>query len=174
MVLSHISTGEKPIEGTEGGKLLSQSNTSDAYIEGENYANCWGECVVYVRGYALSDLSARIALIAPAGKTIYFDAIKIEEIKSSAYNGSDVKSDQKLDLYFPYFTTECAIFQDVSLSISFKKLRFSILFKKTSRKTENIWMVFCEELCAFASTHSIIARYFLYIITKIFLAKISP
>lgn len=98
MVLSHISTGEKPIEGTEGGKLLSQSNTSDAYIEGENYANCWGECVVYVRGYALSDLSARIALIAPAGKTIYFDAIKIEEIKSSAYNGSDVKSDQKLDL----------------------------------------------------------------------------
>lgn len=81
---------------------------------------------------------------------------------------------QKLDLYFPYFTTECAIFQDVSLSISFKKLRFSILFKKTSRKTENIWMVFCEELCAFASTHSIIARYFLYIITKIFLAKISP
>lgn len=83
-------------------------------------------------------------------------------------------TDQKLDLYFPYFTTECAIFQDVSLSISFKKLRFSILFKKTSRKTENIWMVFCEELCAFASTHSIIARYFLYIITKIFLAKISP
>lgn len=81
---------------------------------------------------------------------------------------------QKLDLYFPYFTTECAIFQDVRLSILFTKLRFSIIFKKTRRKAENIWMVFCEELCAFASTHSIIAKYFLYIITKIFLAKISP